>query len=77
MKMIPIWFLNWVNGRLFQDWYNSDLELQIDPTNFCSARARSDGGFAHLWAGAKATSGATTGKVSSGSCEKNFELSFA
>ena len=46
-----------------QDWYNSDLELEINTNDFCSARAKSEGGFAHIWAGVRATYGATMGKV--------------
>jgi hypothetical protein len=44
--------------------YNSDLELEISPNDFCSARARSDGGFGNIWAGVKATHGAVAGRVS-------------
>jgi len=46
-----------------QDWYNSDLELEINTNDFCSARANSKVGFAYIWAGARATHGATMGKV--------------
>jgi len=46
-----------------QDWYNSDLELEINTNDFCSARANSKGGFAYIWSGVRATYGATMGKV--------------
>ena len=42
---------------------NSDLNLEIDKTDLCSAQAMSDQGFAHLWAGVKATYGATRGRA--------------
>ncbi len=42
---------------------NSDLNLKIDTTDFCSAKAMSERGFGYIWAGARATYGATVGKV--------------
>ena len=36
----------------------------IQTNDFCSAVARSDKGFGYMWAGARATLGATRGKVS-------------
>ena len=42
---------------------NSDLDLVIDKEHLCSAQAMSSQGFAHLWAGVKATYGASCGKV--------------
>ena len=37
------------------DWYSSDLNLSIVPTDFCSAIAMSQRGFGYMWAGARAT----------------------
>ena len=37
------------------DWYSSDLNLAIEPTDFCSATAMSQRGFGYMWAGARAT----------------------
>ena len=37
------------------DWYSSDLNLSIVPTDFCSATAMSQRGFGYMWAGARAT----------------------
>ena len=37
------------------DWYSSDLNLSIVPTDFCSATAMSERGFGYMWAGARAT----------------------
>ncbi len=45
------------------DWYNSDLNLEINAQDFCSAKARSDKGFGYLWAGVRATYGVTRGRV--------------
>ena len=45
------------------DWYSSDLNLSIVPTDFCSATAMSERGFGYMWAGARATHGATRGRV--------------
>jgi len=45
------------------DWYNSDLNLKIVPTDFCSAVAMSSRGFGYMWAGARATQGASRGRV--------------
>ena len=42
---------------------NSDLNLKIVPTDFCSAVAISSRGFGYMWAGARATQGATKGRV--------------
>jgi len=45
------------------DWYNSDLNLNIQTEDFCSAEAVSKKGFGYMWAGARATYGATRGRV--------------
>ena len=37
------------------DWYSSDLNLSIVPTDSCSAIAMSQRGFGYMWAGARAT----------------------
>ena len=37
------------------DWYSSDLNLSIVPTDFCSAVAMSERGFGYMWAGVRAT----------------------
>lgn len=42
---------------------NSDLNLDIDCSDYCSVKARSSKGFGLMWAGVKATYGATKGKV--------------
>ena len=42
---------------------NSDLDLEINVQDMCSAKAMSKDGFAHLWAGVRATYGATKGKL--------------
>ena len=42
---------------------NSDLNLKISTDDFCSARPLSHHGFGYIWAGARATYGATRGKV--------------
>ena len=46
---------------------NSDLDLTINTEDMCSAKAMSQDGFAHLWAGVRATHGATKGKLSQNS----------
>lgn len=45
------------------NWYDSDLHLEIDTYDFCSAKAVSTEGFGYLWAGVRATYGSTRGKV--------------
>ena len=42
---------------------NSDLNLSITPTDFCSVTAMSRAGFGYMWAGVRATHGASRGKV--------------
>ena len=42
---------------------NSDLNLSIDKTDFCSVQAMSHKGFGLCWAGARGTYGATRGKI--------------
>jgi len=50
-------------SRVALDLYDSDLHLDIDNEDTCSARAVSTEGFGYLWAGARATHGANKGKV--------------
>jgi len=45
------------------DWYSSDLNLKIKPTDFCSAEAMSNDGFGYMWAGVRASYGVTRGRV--------------
>ena len=42
---------------------NSDLNLSITETDFCSVTAMSREGFGYMWAGARSTHGATRGRV--------------
>ena len=42
---------------------DSDLNLAISKEDFCSAKAMSHAGFGFMWAGARATYGATRGRV--------------
>ncbi|KAJ8665326.1 hypothetical protein QAD02_006988 [Eretmocerus hayati] len=44
-------------------WYDSDLNLVIDPTNYCSASSMQGEGFNYIWAGVRASHGFTKGKV--------------
>ena len=53
---------------------NSDLDLTINTEDMCSAKAMSQDGFAHLWAGVRATHGATKGKSSQNSGISKFIL---
>jgi heterogeneous nuclear ribonucleoprotein U-like protein 1 len=45
------------------DWYNSDLNLTINKTDFVSGAPLTEAGFAYMWAGARATYGFVNGKV--------------
>ena len=45
------------------DYYTSDLNLELEQVQFCSAKAMSQKGFGYMWAGARATYGATRGRV--------------
>ena len=45
------------------DWYNSDLNMDIDCNDYCSVRAMSSQGFGYMWSGIRATYGVTKGKV--------------
>lgn len=53
----------WDNNQVLLDWYNSDLNLVISKTDFTSASPLTDGGFAYMWAGVRATYGFLPGKV--------------
>ena len=53
---------------------NSDLDLTINTEDMCSAKAMSQDGFAHLWAGVRATHGATKGRLSQNRGIRNFIL---
>ena len=41
----------------------SDLNLELEEEEFCSAKAKSEKGFGYMWAGVKATYGTTNGRV--------------
>ncbi len=45
------------------DWHNSDLNLKIDKDTLCAAEPFFKDGWGHVWAGARATHGFTSGKV--------------
>ena len=53
----------WDQATVVLDWYNSDLNLVICKTGFLSASPLTDGGFAFMWAGARASYGFVKGKV--------------
>jgi len=53
----------WDENLVLLDWYNSDLNLTIQKGDFLSANPLTDGGFAYMWAGARATYGFSKGKV--------------
>ena len=63
MKSVTMHLINNYFDELFFILDNSDLNLNINVTDFCSATAMSNGGFGYVWAGARATYGATRGKV--------------
>lgn len=51
------------NSKVLLSWFDSDLNLEIEPITFASAKPISDGALALLWAGARANFGVTKGKV--------------
>lgn len=51
------------NSKVVLSWFDSDLNLEIDPKTFDVATPCSDGALALLWAAARANLGATMGKV--------------
>lgn len=51
------------NSKVLLSWFDSDLNLEIDPKTFDSAKPISDGALALLWAGVRANMGVTKGKV--------------
>ena len=53
----------WDQTSVVLDWYNSDLNLVIDKSNFLCASPLTDGGFAFMWAGARASYGFSSGKI--------------
>ncbi len=53
----------WDVEQVLLDWYNSDLNLTISKTDFMSAAPLTDGGFAYMWAGVRATYGFLSGKL--------------
>ena len=53
----------WDGNLILLDWYNSDLNLSINKTDFLTAAPLIDGGFAYMWAGARGTYGFHKGKV--------------
>lgn len=50
-------------SKVLLDWYNSDLQLEIDKSSMSAATPLTEGGFAYTWAGARATYGYTMDKV--------------
>ncbi len=42
---------------------NSDLDLELDRSDYCSARCMSHRGFGYMWSGARATYGVTRGRA--------------
>ena len=54
---------DWDQTTVVLDWYNSDLNLVISKTDFVSAAPLTDGGFAFMWAGARASYGYAIGKI--------------
>lgn len=51
------------NSNFALSWFDSDLNLEIDPKTFDAARPVSEGALALVWAGARANLGVTKGKV--------------
>lgn len=45
------------------DWYNSDLNLNINTTDSCSATTMASNALDYLWAGARGTQGVTKGRA--------------
>ncbi len=45
------------------DWFNSDLNLKIDPSDLSTAEPLSKDGWGYVWAGARATYGFVEGKI--------------
>ena len=54
---------NFDDTKIHLDWYNSDLNMDLDCTDYCSVRAMSSQGFGYMWSGIRATYGVTKGKV--------------
>ena len=52
-----------MSDAFFSPTDNSDLNLTLNTSDFCSAVAMSSKGFGYMWAGARATLGATRGRV--------------
>lgn len=50
-------------SKILLSWYDSDIHLKIDRSDFLRAKPISDAGLNLVWAGARANYGATTGKV--------------
>ena len=53
----------WDGSLVLLDWYNSDLNLTINKTDFVSGAPLTEAGFAYMWAGARATYGFVSGKI--------------
>lgn len=51
------------NSKVLLSWFDSDLNLEIDPKTFDTAKPISDGALALLWAGVRANMGVKKGKV--------------
>ena len=42
---------NFDDSKIHLDWYNSDLNMDIDCMDYCSVRAMSSQGFGYMWSG--------------------------
>lgn len=51
------------NSKVLLSWFDSDLNLEIDPKTFDVAKPLSEGALSLLWAAARANLGVTSGKV--------------
>ncbi|XP_065094534.1 heterogeneous nuclear ribonucleoprotein U-like protein 2 isoform X2 [Ochlerotatus camptorhynchus] len=51
------------NSKVLLSWFDSDLNLEIDPKTFDVAKPFSEGALSLLWAAARANLGATMGKI--------------
>lgn len=51
------------DGLVCLDWYDSDLSLRLDKDNLMTGEPFNRDGWGHVWSGARATHGFTSGKV--------------
>lgn len=51
------------NSKVLLSWFDSDLNLEIDPKTFDAAKPLSEGALSLLWAAARANLGVTSGKI--------------